>query len=78
VDATYYGRIQAAELVSLAWTGPDKWERAPGVVAFTQRFNNVRTHPPSPSVQASSVPRRLTFSLSLCVCMCVWSSYVGL
>ena len=45
VDMRYFNKIQAAELMSLAWTGPDKWERAPNVVTFTQRFNNVRAGP---------------------------------
>ena len=42
VDASYFAKIQASELLSLAWTAADKWERAPNVVTFTQRFNNVR------------------------------------
>jgi len=42
VDMSYFAKIQASELLSLAWTAADKWERAPNVVTFTQRFNNVR------------------------------------
>ena len=43
VDMSYFAKIQASELLSLAWTAADKWERAPNVVTFTQRFNNVRS-----------------------------------
>ena len=45
IDMAIFATIRPEELSSCQWTGTKKYQLAPNVVAFTQRFNRVSLSP---------------------------------